>query len=292
MMNANELNEFIRLSKKYRDSVFRSYFNDKVKLLSLCNAVLDTNYNNPDELIINNFEGVFLSNLKNDISCKIHDQYLVLIEHQTTINNNMPFRCLAYAVKILENEIENHQRIYREPLIKFPAPKFFVLYDGNKEEPLQRELRLSEAFGGDNSSLELVVKSFNINKRLNSPLLSKSKYLNEYSTFVGKVKEYLSEGVSLTRAFIKAVKYCLKNNIMKKFFETKGKEVFEMLALEWNLEDALNDKFQEGIERGIEQGIEKTAMKMLQKDMNIEIIHEITNLPIERIKIIAKNLHQ
>ena len=33
---------------RYRDSVFRSYFNDPARLLSLCNAVLDTKYDNPD----------------------------------------------------------------------------------------------------------------------------------------------------------------------------------------------------------------------------------------------------
>ena len=37
---------------RYRDSVFRSYFNEPVRLLSLCNAVLDTNYDNPSEVNI------------------------------------------------------------------------------------------------------------------------------------------------------------------------------------------------------------------------------------------------
>ena len=160
-----DFEEELKVNNKYRDSVFCSYFNNKVRLLSLCNAILDTNYDNPDELIINRFEGIFLSHLKNDISCKLGDNYLVLIEHQTSVNENMPLRCLAYALKLIENEIPQRDKLYREPLIKFPAPKFFVLYDGNKDEPLQREMRLSDAFDGDNSSLEFVVKSFNINKK-------------------------------------------------------------------------------------------------------------------------------
>ena len=49
---------------QYRDSVFRSYFNDPVRLLSLCNAVLNTNYNNPDELNINTLEGIFFDKQK------------------------------------------------------------------------------------------------------------------------------------------------------------------------------------------------------------------------------------
>lgn len=44
---------------QYRDSVFRSFFNDQTRLLSLCNVVLDINYTNPDELNINTLEGIF-----------------------------------------------------------------------------------------------------------------------------------------------------------------------------------------------------------------------------------------
>ena len=291
-----DFEEELKVNNKYRDSVFCSYFNNKVRLLSLCNAILDTNYDNPDELIINRFEGIFLSHLKNDISCKLGNNYLVLIEHQTSVNENMPLRCLAYALKLIENEIPQRDKLYREPLIKFPAPKFFVLYDGNKDEPLQREMRLSDAFDGDNSSLELVVKSFNINKALNSPLLSKSIYLNEYSTFVGKVKEYLSEGLSLTRAFIKAVKYCLKNNIMKDYIEEYGKDVFEMFALEWKLEDALKANYEygleQGIEQGISQGIEQTIKNMLLRGKSIEAIHEFTGISTEIINKVAKTVKQ
>lgn len=47
-------------NSRYRDSVFRSYFNEPVRLLSLCNAVLATQYTNSDELNINILEGIFL----------------------------------------------------------------------------------------------------------------------------------------------------------------------------------------------------------------------------------------
>ena len=35
---------------RYRDSVFRSYFNNPARLFSLCNAILGTQYTKPDEL--------------------------------------------------------------------------------------------------------------------------------------------------------------------------------------------------------------------------------------------------
>ena len=104
---------------QYRDSVFRSYFNDPVRLLSLCNAVLDTKYDNPDELNINTLEGIFFDKQKNDISCTIDNHFLILVEHQTTVNENMPFRCLSYVTELLNNLVKNKKKALLQGLNHF-----------------------------------------------------------------------------------------------------------------------------------------------------------------------------
>ena len=40
---------------------------------------------------------------------------------------DMPFRCLAYVTDLLNKLIKNKRVLY----LRFPSPKFFVLYDGN-----------------------------------------------------------------------------------------------------------------------------------------------------------------
>ena len=127
-----------KTNTKYRDSVFQSFFNEPIRLLSLCNAVLETNYNDPTKLEINTLEGIFFDKQKNDISCSIDNHFLVLVEHQSTVNNNMPFRFLCYVTELLNNLIKNKRKLYQENLILFPTPKFFVLYNGNKEEPTKK----------------------------------------------------------------------------------------------------------------------------------------------------------
>jgi len=112
---------------------------------------------------MNTLEGIFFDNQKNDISCTIGNTFLVLVEHQTSVNENMPFRCLSYVTELLNNLVTNKKKLYNKLLIRFPAPRFVVLYDGERAEPLKREMRLSDAFGGDSSSLELVVTAYNIN---------------------------------------------------------------------------------------------------------------------------------
>ena len=132
-------------NKQYRDSVFCSYFNDPTRLLSLCNAILGTNYTDTSKLNINTLEGMFFDDQKNDISCTIEDHFLVLVEHQTSVNDNMPFRCLSYVTELLNKLVEDKRKIYLKTMIKFPSPQFFVLYDGDKAEPLVKEMRLSFA---------------------------------------------------------------------------------------------------------------------------------------------------
>lgn len=85
------------MAEKYRDGLFRSYFSDKVRLLSLCNMLTGVECDNPDEIVINTLDGTFFEELKNDISCIYRDRFLVIIEHQSTFNENMPLRILFYA---------------------------------------------------------------------------------------------------------------------------------------------------------------------------------------------------
>ena len=269
---------------QYRDTVFRSFFNDSTRLLSLCNAVLETDYTNPDELNINTLEGIFFDKQKNDISCTIDNHFLILIEHQTTVNENMPFRCLSYVAELLNNLVKDKHKRYYKGLIKFPHPKFFVLYDGDKNEPLQRKMRLSDAFDGDSDSLELVVTAFNINYGLAQPLLKHCHYLSDYSTLVGKVKEGIRLGLSRRDAISHAVKFCLDNGIMGDYLIEHSEEVFNMLALEWNLDDALQARFDEGRD----EGIEEVAVNMIQDGEPLDKILKFTKLSLERIKELEK----
>ena len=241
-------------NKQFRNSVFCSYFNDKIRLLSLCNAILGTNYDDPANLEINTLEGIFFDDQKNDISCSIDNHFLVLIEHQTSVNENMPFRCLSYVAELLNKLVTDKNKLYRKALIKFPSPRFFVLYDGDNDEKLEREMRLSDAFDDDKTSLELVVTAYNINHGLNHTLLKKCNYLNDYCILVSKVKEGIATGLTRRDSISDAVKFCLHNGIMKNYLEFHSEEVFNMLALEWNLNDALQARFNDGLEQGEKQG--------------------------------------
>ena len=273
-------------NKQYRNSVFCSYFNESTRLLSLCNAILGTNYSDEKDLNINTLEGIFFDDQKNDISCTIGSHFLVLIEHQTSINENMPLRCLSYVTELFNKLITDKHKIYRQTLINLPSPKFFVLYDGDKNERPERVMRLSDSFGGDNTSLELNVVAYNINHGQEQPLLKKCVYLNDYSILVGKVKEGIAKGLVQREAISQAVKFCLANGIMKGYLENHSEEVFNMLELQWDKDVALQARFQDGFNNGIEN----VAVNMIRRGKTFEDIREDTQLSLERIKELANSL--
>ena len=281
-MSGNEAN------KKYRDSVFCSYFNEPTRLLSLCNAILGTDYQDAAKLKINTLEGIFFDDQKNDISCTLGNIFLVLIEHQSSVNENMPLRCLSYVAELLNKLITDKQKIYRKALIKFPAPRFIVLYNGDDAEPLKREMSLSEAFDGDGSALELVVTSYNINHGLNQPLFGKCPYLNDYSLLVSAVKTGLAAGLNRREAIRQAVKNCLAKGVMGNYLVEHAEEVTNMLSLEWNLDDALQARFEDGRD----DGIESVALNLLNMGLTVEKIQEATKLSMKRIKELADKLNK
>lgn len=261
-----------------------------MRLLSLCNAILGTNYEDESKLKINTLEGIFFDDQKNDISCTIENHFLILLEHQSTVNENMPFRFLSYVAELLNKLVKDKRKIYRKSLIKFPAPKFFVFYNGDENEPVKKKMKLSEAFGGDDTSLELLVTAYNINYEVDQPLLTKCRYLNDYSTLVGKVKEGITAGVTRRNAISDAVKFCISNGIMKGYLEEHSEEVFNMLALEWDKDLALQARFDDGFNSGLAKGIESVALKMIGEGESPEKICKFTALPLNRIEELAQKM--
>ncbi len=125
----------------------------------------------------------------------------------------MPFRCLSYVAELLNNLVKHKKFLYKKGLITFPTPRFFVFYDGdNKGEPVSRLLKLSDAFNGDSSSLELIVHSVNINLNLNAEVIQKCHYLHDYSTLIFYVKLGISQNLSSRNEGIESVVFVLKKH--------------------------------------------------------------------------------
>src|SRR5215469_12276011 len=98
----------MKINKKHKDSVFTKLFgHDKKTILELYNAIFNTNYGEDTDVKITTLEDVLFMDRVNDISFVIDGKLVVLIEHQSTINNNMPLRMLFYMARIYEKICDN-----------------------------------------------------------------------------------------------------------------------------------------------------------------------------------------
>ncbi|MDR0442697.1 MAG: Rpn family recombination-promoting nuclease/putative transposase [Treponema sp.] len=252
------------VNAKHKDSVFSSLFSDPDALRELYCAIEGIDLPPDTPIDINTLSDVLYMDQINDVSFTIDNRLVVLIEHQSTINRNMPLRLLIYIARVYEKIIDRRKLYQRNPE-KIPAPEFIVLYNGKAPQPDYETLKLSDAFkdGGSLRSvpnlppaLELVVQVYNINKGHNTAITAKSATLGGYSVFVDKIREY-KQSMPNEEAMKATIKYCMDNNVLKPFLETHSTEVFNMLLTEWNTEEAKEVWFEEGLVEGMEKGMEK-----------------------------------
>jgi len=306
------------VNEKHKDTVFTFLFSNPDLLRELYSAIEGITLPPDVPIDINTLSDVLFRTQRNDISFLINNRLIVLIEHQSTINNNMPLRFMMYSAKLYQGMIDPEDKFKRK-LEKIPKPEFIVLYNGEDNYPDYKELRLSDSFIQADIKidlpLELVVQVYNINKGRNQEILSKSKTLENYSRFIDKIREYQKEYQCkyykeendeekkkklLEKSFTSAINYCIKNNILKDFLKKHGSEVLNMLYAEYDpevemrvvREEALEDGIEIGMERGREEGeeigMEKEkliiAKNLLSEGSTPEFVHRITGLTLDKIE--------
>lgn len=276
-----------------KDSVLRLLLDDEETLLQVFNALEGTNYKRKDAIRINTLKGPIFGNRKNDLSFSVEDWYLSLIEHQSTLTENIPLRMFIYMARVYE-QILDMTKAYRASLYKIPLPRLYMLYNGTADFPQEALIRLSDAFlkaaGFPDMTpcLEVTVKVININADKHHPLLEKCSVLKEYSLFIARVREKLTAGKNRDIAVKESIRECIEEGILSDFLMKHGKEVFNMLFDEITYEDILRIRIEEAEELAIERGIEKTkretALKLRQKKVPLETISECTGLSESQIQ--------
>ena len=284
-------------NRNYKDTVFRMLFSDRKNLLSLYNAVNQSDYKNPEELEIVTLENAIYMGMKNDLAF-IMDTNLYLYEHQSTYNPNMPLRDLFYICSEYQKLVDK-KSLYSSTLQKIPAPNFIEFYNGSTAVPDCAELRLSSAFEhlSGEPKLELIVTVLNVNEGHNAELMQHCNTLNEYAQYVARVRLYAAY-MSLDQAVERAVDECIREGILAEFLTCNRNEVISMSIFEYDKE--LEEKklrkaeyeagFSEGEKHGIELNSIETARRMLQlQEFSLEKIAAITGLPFDEVKKLQAN---
>ena len=234
--------------RSYKDSLFRMVFREKKELLGLYNAINGTHYEDPEELEVTTIEDVLYMGRKNDVSFLIKD-VMNLYEHQSSVNPNMPLRGLIYISMLYQGYVSrNRLDIYSSTLLRLPAPRYIVFYNGTKKEPDRQELRLSDAFVKQEGQgfLECRATVLNINYGHNRELMEACRKLYEYAWLVEKIREHLKAGLELEAAMERAIQESIDSGILRDFLLKHRGEVKQVILTEYDEELHAKTLIEEG----------------------------------------------
>ena len=285
-------------NREIKSSVFVDLFGDdeidgEKNFLALYNAIHSTNLKlNEIQLEHKKIPQSIYKPFDNDISMLLNDRLIVLIEHQSTPNQNMPLRFLEYYVHLLYGIVPAKAR-YREKLYKIPSPEFYVFYNGEKKLEQEFTMKLSDAFIAEQEEplCELKVNFMNIRgeKGKNLPVVQNCGILKEYCEFMDIVFRYQAELKSKSTkeevegCYDKAIKEAISRGILVDYLTRKGTEVRNMFFGEYDYDLDMEVKAQEAAENKAEEA----ARSFYANGVSIEIIAKSLHMSEEQVREIV-----
>ncbi len=262
-------------NRQVKASVFTAYFSERVNAAALYDSIEGTTGTRPEDIVYETLEDVLFLARKNDLAFLAKNKVLVISEHQSTINENMPLRNLIYFCRTVERLVRPRD-LYREKRIPLPTPEFYTFYNGEKDFPKEKILRLSDAFIDIRESymVELTTKVININQNKGHDILKNCLPMAEYSAFMEYIREYRASGLNNAEAITYAIQRCRKANIMTDFLNKYSSEVENMLFTQWNWDDAMEVAKEEFADE-VRERVTKEVREELSGKIREEVLDEI-----------------
>ena len=288
------------------DKIFRLYLDNKKEVVEIINRILKLKKKiNKDE--IEKYNSSYINeryqNRESDVVYKKKDQKIFfLIEHQTSIDYNMPKRILEYEIEIMNSCLDHKKKLKKDE--KLPAVIPIVIYTGKRKwnvakyiKECQEKLEGIEIPGlgsyyiidiNEYSKKELEEDELFFSKLL---LIEKAKTEDElvavFALIISKAKNLI------TKEELKKIIYYI---YQEKIGKEKAEELIEklnkgvgnmklavekMLDREYAARDRKSRK--EGRKEGLQEAALTLAKKMLNEKIDIDLITKITGIKKEQI---------
>jgi hypothetical protein len=125
----------MNVNKKHKESLFSFLFSNPEVLRELYSAISGVTIGPDISIDINTLTDVLYMDQINDLSFTIDNRLVVLIEHQSTVNENIPLRLLEYTGRIYEKIID--RKIPLELVVKV-----YNINHGHNREILEKSTTL------------------------------------------------------------------------------------------------------------------------------------------------------
>ena len=285
------------------DKIFRTVLDKKTDVSKFLNKFLGLNIKTEElEKYNSSYIDPKFKNKEADIVYRIKDKNIfLLIEHQTKIDKDMPYRLLDYSNGIMRSASEDKKRPSVIPIVLYTGKtKWKIENETIEKQQFFKEVKLIDGeFNlidiNDFSKKELLEDDIFITKMM---LVEKCKDEIEMVQALEKIENKIKEEDKSTfRRIVKEI-WSLRigtenaNKILEKIEEGSGNmmAVMEMLLAE--NEKYINIGRQEGRQEGMKKGrleggkqkIKEIVQKMLAENFTKEMIMKITGLKKEEIE--------
>ena len=280
------------------DKIFRTVLDKKIDVAKFLNKFLRLNIKAEElEKYNSSYIDQKFKNKEADIVYRIKEKNIfLLIEHQTKIDEDMPYRLLDYSNEIMRSAVEDKNYKNRPcviPIVLYTGKRKWNIENNKKEnQNLYREINVIDGkFNlidiNDFSEEELLKDDIFITKMM---LVEKCKDEVEIVRALEKIERIIkTEDKSTFRRIVKEI-WALRmgeenaNKILKEIEEGSGNmmAVMEMLIAE--NEKYINIGRQEGRQEGKMQKLKEIVQKMLAENFSKDTIVKITGLKKEEIE--------
>lgn len=203
----------------------------------------------------------------------------------------MPMRFFLYGGRLYEKYIATSDYYqYSSSLQPIPRPVCLCFYNGTRDQPEKKVLRLSDAYGGE-GDVEVKVTMLNINYGKNQQLMDACGPLKEYAWLVDAVRRYQADKMDLDAAVDAALDEMPEAFVLRPFLLENRAEVKSMFLTEYDQEKVMEKARQEAHREGVMEERENVASTMLKKGgISTSFISEMTQLSEEAVRKLAQSL--
>ena len=253
--------------KNRHDKLVKNILKDEKEMSKFINDFLEPNQNVDSENLVKYTNSYITKKYKTkeaDLVYKLKNKEIFfLVEHQSTIDNTMPYRILNYCIDIMQ-EWSKTKKIGRET--RYPIVVPIIIYTGDEKWKIPRNFKEKQIgdYVFENYKIHLEYNLMEINKMSTKFLLEKRSMFG-YGMIIEKSKDKLE----------------LKNNleiIVKNIRNKKQLEEIRNIIL-----FLLNNSLEEG---SIQELLEKIDIRMKEGDNCMSSLYE--RLVNENIQMIRK----
>ena len=234
------------VKRTYKDSIFRSLFNDEETLRELYGALSDRELDESESIEIVTLANDIFNELQDDLAFTVGALFIVLVEHQSTDCPNMPVRMLQYIAEQYR-QIIDEKALHGTAPVEIPTPELYVFYNGSDDKEEEWIQNLSDLFKTETETpaIEVKVKVININYEKGHELLQKCRTLEGYSILIHKVNMYIVEYIAkngsdlsqdkqnyreaLDAAMKRAIDECIREEILVEYLTKNRGSVMRKL---------------------------------------------------------------